>query len=776
MDRDRAFFDTHGAALESTLSAAVNEAMDAQAEDPILFIAEKLLAVSGCSSSESLAQVAWRPIQRLLLKQSAAGIGRIVAGENKMSGDEETIRYFQFGSTDEFLHGLAGLTNDGLTRSMKDEFRFNDGGQWWEEYQYVVERKAEEDVDLPSTAVHKGSVSLNGALKIRDRGHAGMRLKDFCALSQAREAKLSEAEVAALRLYTGPLFAPLNKALRERQVDQWATTIACCYSAVLKLSFLSRPTRVYRGVKEDRLQLPRKFFCSEEGHFAGGVERAFSSTTRDLAVALDYAGASATDAKCSIFAIDFDMTSRGASVKFVSQYPHEDELIFPPCTGFTTRDFVEFGSKRCVVLSVQVSTARPDTREIKTPEHSPAQRVRRLFYVVGNAPNPLIDRLVTAPLLSAGMDYHLFLSHCWEGPSSRDVMRIVKLRLAEMMPGARVFLDADDMHAVEDWIERYFVHASAVLIFISKGYFSSPNAMRELRKAVELGKPLIAVAECEPHLGALTRAQVHEQLVEAGTLFNRWALKGGGGHGPTGKEYVRWHREGGPSVAALEDALFKEPVIIWDRSSVYQDTALRLICERMEGLDARPVYLQGELAYHRHRVPPPRAPRTYHLCTSSSNPGVLDVVEELNEHLEIELCVTQDLAKASQSEHFLFVMNNETWGQKGSITAQLTHDIADAMRVGLHIICVQELDTDRGGSYGSRDDLIGRTPRVLKGSGLFRERILELQSGATRIVSLVLLAEPLVAPPPPLCPNAIPEIESLFRSQPTSRITVDILD
>ena len=47
------------------------------------------------------------------------------------------------------------------------------------------------------------------------------------------------------------------------------------------------------------------------------------STTCNPAVALDYSGGEATTG--TLFAIDFDMTSRGASVQFLSQYPHEEE-------------------------------------------------------------------------------------------------------------------------------------------------------------------------------------------------------------------------------------------------------------------------------------------------------------------------------------------------------------------------------------------------------------------------------------------------------------------
>ena len=47
------------------------------------------------------------------------------------------------------------------------------------------------------------------------------------------------------------------------------------------------------------------------------------STTCNAAVALDYSGGEATTG--TLFAIDFDMTSRGASIQFLSQYPHEEE-------------------------------------------------------------------------------------------------------------------------------------------------------------------------------------------------------------------------------------------------------------------------------------------------------------------------------------------------------------------------------------------------------------------------------------------------------------------
>merc|ERR550514_206692 len=107
------------------------------------------------------------------------------------------------------------------------------------------------------------------------------------------------------------------------------------------------------------MQLPAQFLSREEGKFAGGVERAFMSTTKSAAVALDYSGGGTTSG--SIFVIDFDMNSRGASIQWLSQYPHEEELLFPPCTGLSCRDVYEHGAKRCLRVNAQVSTARLDT-------------------------------------------------------------------------------------------------------------------------------------------------------------------------------------------------------------------------------------------------------------------------------------------------------------------------------------------------------------------------------------------------------------------------------
>jgi hypothetical protein len=362
------------------------------------------------------------------------------ASTGKLCAD---ARYFEFGQVEEFLGGLAGLLSEGLWQSIAEECRDNEGGAWWAEYEYVVARVAEEDVDLPSTNKFKGQFS--GATQIvRDKGHAGMALDDFVACQEALTAGLSAAEVAALRLYTGPLFRPLNAALRAKDVSSWATTIACCYSGVLKLSRLSKPARVYRGVSEEHLQLPDRFVAGADGGtgFTGGVERAFMSTSKNPMVALDYSGG--VGAVGSIFAICFTEASRGASVQFLSQYPLEEELLFPPCTGLSCVGSVQAGRKRVLSVAVSVSTACPDVSEIATPDHVPGTAAalqwlgHALHSVAREVPMAFLE--ATAIDLS-GVNCEAFVGHIClligrAGLNALPRLRSLKLHKCQLKDGA----------------------------------------------------------------------------------------------------------------------------------------------------------------------------------------------------------------------------------------------------------------------------------------------------------------------------------------------------
>jgi hypothetical protein len=75
-----------------------------------------------------------------------------------------------------------------------------------------------------------------------------------------------------------------------------------------------------------------------------------------------------------------------------------------------------------------------------------------------------------------------------------------------MVPDFRVFLDVDDLAGGKG--AEYVDVSQICLIFVSAGYFTSPNCMRELLRAVLVKKPILTMMESEAGKGGLTREQV----------------------------------------------------------------------------------------------------------------------------------------------------------------------------------------------------------------------------------------------------------------------------
>ena len=68
------------------------------------------------------------------------------------------------------------------------------------------------------------------------------------------------------------------------------------------------------------MQLPPPLPCSQYG---------FSSTSPDRSVAEHYG----TGPAGTIFEMQMGLIDRGAELTWISQYPHEAEVLFPPLTG-----------------------------------------------------------------------------------------------------------------------------------------------------------------------------------------------------------------------------------------------------------------------------------------------------------------------------------------------------------------------------------------------------------------------------------------------------------
>jgi len=143
-----------------------------------------------------------------------------------------------------------------------------------------------------------------------------------------------------------PMYAKYNAVLRSKSKvpfllelakkltkgNDYVTTIHSVNSCVLKLSKLTKAGKVWRGIKDAKL--PPEFWVPNELGVRGGIEYGFSSTTADKETAIMYAnaGAKAGDAM-TIFEMRMGMVDRGADLEWLSQYPHEKEVLLPPLTG-----------------------------------------------------------------------------------------------------------------------------------------------------------------------------------------------------------------------------------------------------------------------------------------------------------------------------------------------------------------------------------------------------------------------------------------------------------
>ena len=117
--------------------------------------------------------------------------------------------------------------------------------------------------------------------------------------------------------------------------NKYANTLHALSSSIVKLSKLTKCTRVYRGLSGG--VLPREFWELDSHGAQGGVEFAFLSCSTDMAVALSYADSSATGTAGFVLELQQGVISRGANLSWLSQYPGEAEVCFPPLTALEVR-------------------------------------------------------------------------------------------------------------------------------------------------------------------------------------------------------------------------------------------------------------------------------------------------------------------------------------------------------------------------------------------------------------------------------------------------------
>ena len=373
----------------------------------------------------------------------------------------------------------------------------------------------------------------------------------------------------------------------------------------------------------------------------------------------------------------------------------------------------------------------------------------------------------TVELPMTAASYHLFLSHIWG--TGQDQMWIVKTRLREMLPEARVFLDVDDLEEISA-LERYIDDSAAVLVFCSAGYCESRNCMRELCHAVAKGVPLIALLE-DAGRGGADEAGFRAQLETADMCRGKWELTAD------------------PAGTALGAALFAQPALEWNRLGVFQDVTMRLIAERLLPADVGPTHLPGEaiaelaatpervegkegdergardsdrqqmleqrraaqgnlLAVLRWGLNMQRAPHDVVpaplVYTSAHNEGARDLLNELGGVVH-----TSELDGPRTC--CLLYLDGRTW-TRGAHSEALTHDVKVAMQKGVPLVLAHEMPgLEQEGrhavpfaSFFACED--GATPASLLKANIYMNHLaVPLKGGPWRPAGLLLLRKAFLA-------------------------------
>jgi hypothetical protein len=165
----------------------------------------------------------------------------------------------------------------------------------------------------------------------RDIGRNGERLADFVSHPYARMARLDEAHVAALRIYTTAAHKVLNEPLRDvasTAAHPFPVTVAFLRDAIGKLRVVGADEDSRKVVtKLDLWRGLRDMQPSDSFLQHGGTELAPMSTTTKLEAALLDSAAPTS----LLFKLRTDsFVERGASIQFLSAFPAEEEVLSSP--------------------------------------------------------------------------------------------------------------------------------------------------------------------------------------------------------------------------------------------------------------------------------------------------------------------------------------------------------------------------------------------------------------------------------------------------------------
>ena len=193
-----------------------------------------------------------------------------------------------------------------------------------------------------------------------DQGQASdyeLTLTQFVAHPNAKKAKLEAYHVAGLRIYSTAAYKSINTKLRKRINDKsdkypFAMTVLAIKEAIMKLRVValdvdgtSTGLDLYRGMRDMK--------AAEDFGDKGGCELAPMSTTTDLMVALEY---SKSEFPFILKVRSSGFHDRGADISWLSAFPGEKEVLFPPLTYLKPTGRAEVVGQ-CTVVEVTPTLA-----------------------------------------------------------------------------------------------------------------------------------------------------------------------------------------------------------------------------------------------------------------------------------------------------------------------------------------------------------------------------------------------------------------------------------
>jgi hypothetical protein len=187
----------------------------------------------------------------------------------------------------------------------------------------------EEAIGMNGTAEDQRNLKqiLEGTLRQAHPTQKTKTIENIMKEDVVADSKLEKSHVVALRLYTTSTFKSINDALRDTHAtgpNPFAAIVIFAAEGIMQLRdprYVGGETSFWRGMTDVK--------ASKEFIEQGGSELGFMSTSRDQTVAVDFANGGCP---MVIEVVVNEYLERGADISFLSQFPLEKEILYPPLT------------------------------------------------------------------------------------------------------------------------------------------------------------------------------------------------------------------------------------------------------------------------------------------------------------------------------------------------------------------------------------------------------------------------------------------------------------